>query len=62
MKKVLKALIAICELSAEDLNNERDSKFAIENERYFDNFIFDIGALRMKAREILHNVKYEGDD
>ncbi len=64
MKKTLEALIAILELSSENLNLERDHNFAIDNERYYDNFIADLGDVRMKARLILNEVKYaeESDD
>jgi len=58
MKKTLEALIAILELSSENLNLERDHNFAIDNERYYDNFIADLGDVRMKARKILNEVKY----
>ena len=59
MKKTLEALIAILELSAENLNLDREHDFAIENERYYDNFIADIGILRMRAKSIHQEVKYK---
>jgi hypothetical protein len=64
MKKTLEALIAVLELSAENLNLERGHNFAIEHERYYDNFIADLGDVRMKARIMLNEVKYvdESDD
>ena len=64
MKKTLEALIAVLELSAENLNLERGHNFAIEHERYYDNFIADLGHVRMKERLILDEIKYviEGDD
>jgi hypothetical protein len=59
MKKTLEALIAVLELSAENLNLEREHNFAIENEQYYDNFIADIGILRMRAKAIHQEVKYK---
>ena len=61
MKKTLEALIAVLELSAENLNLERGHNFAIEHERYYDNFIADLGDARMKARAILESFKYQDD-
>lgn len=63
MKKTLEALIAVLDLSAENLNLERGHDFAKEHERYYDNFIADLGDARMKARLILDEIKYviEGD-
>lgn len=59
MKKTLAALIAVLELSAENLNLEREHDFAIENEREYDEFISDLGSIRMKARQMLDEIKYE---
>ena len=59
MKKTLEALIAVLELSAENLNLEREHDFAIENEREYDEFISDLGSIRMKARQMLEDVKYK---
>ena len=47
------------ELCAENLNLEREHDFAIENEREYDEFISDLGSIRMKARQMLQEVKYE---
>lgn len=58
MKKTLEALIAVLELSAENLNLERGHDFVKEYDPYFDNFIANIGDLRMKARLILDEIKY----
>lgn len=64
MKKTLEALIAVLELSAENLNLERGHNFTLCSKRYYDNFIADLGDVRMKARLILDEIKYviEGDD
>ena len=59
MKKTLAVLITVMELCAENLNLERDHDFAIENEREYDEFISDLGSIRMKARQMLEDVKYE---
>jgi len=62
MKKTLEALIAVIELSVENLNLERDSQYAKDWPRKYDQFIHDLGVDRMRARQILEAVKYEGDD
>jgi hypothetical protein len=59
MKKTLAVLISVMELCAENLNLEREHDFAIENEREYDEFISDLGSIRMKARQMLDEVKYE---
>ena len=59
MKKTLAVLIAVMELCSENLNLEREHDFAIENEREYDEFISDLGSIRMKARQMLQDVKYE---
>jgi hypothetical protein len=59
MKRTLAVLITVMELCAENLNLERDHDFAIENEREYDEFISDLGSIRMKARKMLEDVKYE---
>ena len=60
MKKTLAVLITVMELCADNLNIERDHEFAIDNQREYDEFISDLGTLRMKARQMLQEVKYEG--
>ncbi len=59
MKKTLAVLITVMELCAENLNLEREHDFAIGNEREYDEFISDLGSIRMKARQMLDEVKYE---
>lgn len=59
MKKTLAVLITVMELCAENLNFERDHQFAIENQRDYDEFISDLGSIRMKARQMLEDVKYD---
>lgn len=60
MKKTLAVLITVMELCADNLNIERDHEFAIDNQREYDEFISDLGSVRMKARQMLEDVKYEG--
>jgi hypothetical protein len=60
MKKTLAVLITVMELCADNLNIERDHEYAIDNQREYDEFISDLGTLRMKARQMLEDVKYEG--
>ena len=60
MKKTLAVLITVMELCADNLNIERDHEYAIDNQREYDEFISDLGSLRMKARQMLEDVKYEG--
>ena len=60
MKKTLAVLITEMELCADNLNIERDHEYAIDNQREYDEFISDLGTLRMKARQMLEDVKYEG--
>ena len=59
MKKTIAVLITVMELCAENLNFERDHQFAIENQRDYDEFISDLGSIRMKARQMLEDVKYD---
>ena len=59
MKKTLAVLITVMELCAENLNFEREHQFAIENQRDYDEFISDLGSIRMKARQMLEDVKYD---
>ena len=59
MKKTLAVLITVMELCAENLNFERDHQFAIENQREYDEFISDLGSIRMKARQMLEDVKHD---
>jgi len=59
MRRTLAVLITVMELCAENLNLERDHHFAIENEREYDQFISDLGSIRMKARQMLEDVKYD---
>ena len=59
MKKTLAVLITVMELCAENLNFERGHQFAIENQRDYDEFISDLGSIRMKARQMLEDVKYD---
>ena len=59
MKKTLAVLITVMELCAENLNFERNHQFAIENQRDYDEFISDLGSIRMKARQMLEDVKYD---
>jgi hypothetical protein len=62
MKKTLEALIAVLELTVENLTLEWDSKYAKDWPRKYDQFIHDLGVDRMRARQILEVVKYEGDE
>tara|TARA_Y100000361_G_C11075422_1_gene297996 strand:- start:453 stop:650 length:198 start_codon:yes stop_codon:yes gene_type:complete len=61
MRKTLAVLIAVMELCSENLNLERDHHFAIENEREYDEFISDLGSVRMKARQMLKDISYTKD-
>jgi len=61
MKAALENLIATLEHVVESLNLDRDHEYAVENLREYDEFIHDLGVDRMRAREILESVKYQGE-
>ena len=60
MKKTLAVLITVMELCADNLNIERDHEYAITNSLAYDEFIALLGSVRMVARQMLEDVKYEG--
>jgi len=60
MKVALENLIATLEHVVESLNLERDHEFAKNWPNKYDQFIHDLGVDRMRAREILESVKYQG--
>ena len=61
MKAALENLIATLEHVVESLNEDRDHQFAKDWPRKYDQFIHDLGVDRMRAREILESVKYQGE-
>jgi hypothetical protein len=58
MKNTLKVIIQVAELCAENLNLERDPQYPITNSFEYDLLIYELGVIRMKARQILEEVMY----